>query len=247
LNYNTLYSFITLLINATMSTLSPSPRLDWDRRQSELWAASCAHKDTYFERVGNFDIYLHPSVLSPKYFPETVWFGENLPPIVQGKSFLEVGLGSGLVSLYLAASGSSVAGVDINSKAVEITKKNFEANGQIGHFVVSDVFENVTKKYDFIFWNHPWAWDGSQQAEDERLEMFLDEGYATLKRFISQAKNHLVEGGSVLLGTVPYANLSAIEEICAACGYTQEIVREGLGDLGNGVTEQYYIIQIRPR
>lgn len=92
----------------------------------------------------------------------------------------------------------------------------------------------------------PGRGDGSPQAEDEKLEKFLDEGYVTLKRFISQAKNHLVEGGSVLLGTVPYTNLSAIEEICAACGYTQEIVREGLGDLGNGVTEQYYIIQIRP-
>ncbi|CZT20881.1 uncharacterized protein RCC_06741 [Ramularia collo-cygni] len=230
-----------------MVILSPSTRPEWDLRQSELWAESCAHKDTYFERVGDFDIYLHPSVLSPKYFPETLWFGENLPHIVQGKSFLEVGLGSGLVSLHLAASGSAVAGVDINHKAVEITKKNFESNGQIGQFVVSDVFENVTDKYDFIFWNHPWAWDGSLQAADEKLEMFLDEGYVVLKRFISQSKNHLTEGGSVLLGTVPYANLSLVEEICAACGYTQEIVREGLGDLGNGVTEQYYIIQIRPQ
>ncbi|KAM3551594.1 hypothetical protein MY1884_007645 [Beauveria asiatica] len=230
-----------------MATVSASPRVDWDRRQSELWAESCAHTDIYSASVGNFDIHLHPSVLSPKYFPETVWFGENLPPIVQGKSFLEVGLGTGLVSLYLAASGSAVAGVDINSKAVEITKKNFESNGRSGHFVVSDVFENVTGKYDFIFWNHPWAWDGSLQAEDEKLEMFLDEGYVVLKRFISQSKDHLLEGGSVLLGTVPYANLKLIEEICAACGYTHELIREGLGDLGKGVTEGYCIIQIRPQ
>lgn len=230
-----------------MLSLAPSSRPEWDQRQSELWAESCAHKGTYFERIGNFGVYLHPSVLSPKYFPETMWFGENLPSIVQGRSFLEVGLGSGLVSLCLAASGSAVAGVDINPKAVELTKKNFESNGQSGHFVNSDVFENVTEKYDFIFWNHPWAWDASMQAQDEKLEMFLDEGYVTLTRFISQAKSHLNEGGSVLLGTVPYANLKAIEEICAAHDCSQEIVREGLGDLGNGVTEQYYIIQIRPQ
>ncbi|KAK3179269.1 hypothetical protein K4F52_009240 [Lecanicillium sp. MT-2017a] len=229
-----------------MTSISPSPRLDWDRRQSELWTESCAHKDTYFERVSTYGLYLHPDVLSPKYFPETLWFGENLPSIVQGKSFLEVGLGSGLVSLCLAASGSAVAGVDINEKAVEITKKNFESNGQIGHFVVSDIYANVTKKYDFIFWNHPWAWDGSMQQEGEKLAMFLDEGYVALKRFISQGKSHLAEGGSLLLGTIHYANLSAIEEISAASGYTQEIVREGLGDLGNGVTEKYYIIQMRP-
>ncbi|KAJ2968429.1 hypothetical protein NQ176_g9185 [Zarea fungicola] len=231
-----------------MSTLalSPSSRPDWDRRSSELWAQSCAHKDTYFERIGNFGVYLHPSVLSPKYFPETVWFGENLPSIIQGKSVLEVGLGSGLVSLHLAASGSVVAGVDINPKAVEISKMNFESNNQVGEIVLSNLFENVTKKYDFIFWNHPWAWDASMQADDEKLEMFLDEGYVALNRFIAEAKSYLNEGGSVLLGTVPYANLSAIEEISTAHGYTQEIVREGLGDMGNGVTEQYYIIQIRP-
>ncbi|KAJ3486428.1 hypothetical protein NLG97_g6618 [Lecanicillium saksenae] len=192
-----------------MATVSSSPRPEWDPRQSELWAESCAHKDIYSARVGNFDVHLHPSVLSPKYFPETIWF-------------------------------------DINPKAVEITKKNFESNGQTGLFVVKDIFENVTEKYDYIFWNHPWAWDGTLQADDKRLEMFLDEGNISLKRFISQSKNYLVEGGSVLLSTVPYANLSAIEEICAACGYTREIVREGLGDLGNEVTEKFYIIQIRP-
>ncbi|KAK5995869.1 M.MjaHemkP [Cladobotryum mycophilum] len=221
-----------------------SSRLDWEKRISELISEAHTHEKTYFERIGKFGVYIHPTVYSPKYFPETLWYGENLPSIVQGKSFLEVGVGSGLISVHLAASGSGVSGVDINPNAVEITKKNIQENGLTGNFVVSDIFDNVTGKFDFIFWNHPWQFDASV-PDELKSEKTFDEGYRLLKRFISQAQDYLNEGGSILLGTSYYADLKAMAAIYAANGYSHEVVRQGLRPIGKGVTEEYYIVQLR--
>ncbi|KAM4063644.1 methyltransferase small domain-containing protein [Hirsutella rhossiliensis] len=221
-----------------------SPRNEWEKRISELIVESKKHETAYLERIGSFAVYIHPTVYSPKYFPETLWYGESLPSIVQGKSFLEVGVGSGLVSLHLAASGSTVVGVDINPYAVETTRMNFKANSQAGSFFVSDIFGNVSGTFDFIFWNHPWQIDASIPQE-LKSEKTFDEDYRLLKRFIAQAKNYLTEDGSILLGTSSYADLEAMVAIYAANGYAHEIVRQGQRSIGKGVIEEYYIVQVR--
>lgn len=222
-----------------------SSRPEWEKRISELITESKKHETTYLERIGQFSVYIHPTVYSPKYFPETLWFGENLPAIVQGNSFLEVGVGSGLVSLHLAASGSTVVGVDINPDAVETARKNFRANGQTGSFFVSDVFENVSGTFDYLFWNHPWQIDASIPQE-LKSEKTFDEDYRLLKRFVSEAKNYLAEDGSVLLGTSFYADLDAMTAIFEANGFAHKIACQGQRSIGKGVTEEYYIIQLQP-
>ncbi|KDQ09375.1 hypothetical protein BOTBODRAFT_37128 [Botryobasidium botryosum FD-172 SS1] len=219
-------------------------RGQWEKRISELIVESKQHQTTYFEKIGNFGIYIHPTVYSPKYFPETLWYAEHLPPIVGGKSFLEVGVGSGLISVSVAASGSAVSGVDINPHAVETTKQNFEANGQSGTIVVSDVFDNVSGRFDFIFWNHPWQND-ARIPEELKSEKTFDSGYRLLRRFIAQAQDHLTEEGAVLLGTSYYADLETMKGIYEENGYAHECICQGQRSIGKDVTEEYYIIQLR--
>ncbi|KAG8408248.1 hypothetical protein J3459_018020 [Metarhizium acridum] len=120
-----------------------SSRQDWEKRISDLINEAKKHQEAYSEQVGYFQLQIHPSVYSPKYFPETLWYGQNLPSIVKGGSFLEIGVGSGLISLHLAASGSKVVGADINPFAVETTQQNFSRNQQEGTFIVSDIFDKI--------------------------------------------------------------------------------------------------------
>lgn len=216
-----------------------SLRKEWERRISELIVESRKHNTTYFELIGNFGVYIHPTVYSPKYFPETLWYGENLPSIIQGKSFLESALAR--VSFL-----SAVAGVDINPDAVQITQKNFEANHQVGTFVLSDIFDSVSGTYDFIFWNHPWQIDATIPQE-LKSEKTFDEGYRLLKRFVAQAKGYLTDNGSILLGTSYYADLASMVAIYAANGYTHDVLQQGQRSIGNGVREEYYIVQLRQK
>ncbi|PHH92008.1 hypothetical protein CDD83_9376 [Cordyceps sp. RAO-2017] len=222
-----------------------SPRNEWEVRISELITESKKHEATYLEQIGEFQVYIHPSVYSPKYFPETLWYGTHLPSIVRGASFLEIGIGSGLISLHLAASGSEVSGVDINPNAVDVTRKSFKTNGRTGNFYVSDIFDNVSGTFDFIFWNHPWQFDASV-TQELKSEKTFDEGYRLLKRFISQAKDFLNPGGSILLGTSAYADLDAMASICEANGYSHDVIQKGKRSIGKNITEEYYIIELRP-
>jgi 16S rRNA G1207 methylase RsmC len=227
-------------------TQAVANRRDWLRRISEITDDANRHQDEYSATVGDFTIYIHPSVFSPKYFKETQWYAENLPTIVNGKSFLEIGVGSGLVSLSVAASGSSrVVGVDINPEAVKIAQKNFEVNGmKNGTFIVSDVYETVMGRFDFIFWNHPWQNSLGNITDQLKCEHTFDEDYHHLASYIAEAKKYLTPGGRILLGTSAFADRMAMDQIFTEYGYMRKTLTSGERDIGKGVHEEYYIIEV---
>src|SRR3989344_7781327 len=65
-----------------------------------------------------------PNVFSPKYFRDTEIFSRGLP-VVAGETMLELGSGTGIISVMAVYRGmSKVVAVDVNPKAVENTKEN---------------------------------------------------------------------------------------------------------------------------
>ncbi|MCJ1888564.1 methyltransferase domain-containing protein, partial [Pseudomonas sp. LA21] len=71
--------------------------------------------------------------------------------IKPGETALDVGTGTGLIALLMARKAKRVLGVDVNPKAIELAKKNAELNGIANvEFRVSDLFENVSGKFDVI-------------------------------------------------------------------------------------------------
>ncbi|KAK8032002.1 hypothetical protein PG990_001736 [Apiospora arundinis] len=222
-----------------------SPRDIWEKRISELVDQSHKHTSPYDAKFGPFTINIHPSIYSPKYFPETWWYAQKLPSIVNRGSFLEVGVGSGLNTVAVAASGSAVWGVDINPDAVETTRKNLGVNGLKGTVEVSDIFDKVgDRRFDVIFWNHPWQYD-SAVPNQLKSEKTLDSEYKLLRRFIGEAKDHLTERGVVLLGTSAYANREAIYQIAEGAGFAHKEILRGQESIGQGVVEEYYILELK--
>lgn len=74
-------------------------------------------------------------------------------------SFLEIGIGTGCISISLSKFSSLVGnGVDIINNCVEISIKNAIANNVNDkvHFFKSDIFENIKDKYDIIVSNPPY-------------------------------------------------------------------------------------------
>ncbi|KAF9134547.1 hypothetical protein BGW39_006640 [Mortierella sp. 14UC] len=105
-------------------------RQHWEDSISRLLQKALSHKEVYTTPISGFQVSIHPNVYSPKYFPESKWYGQQLEQLVKpGQDFLEVGVGSGIVSMHVARAGGKARGVDINPDAVAITKKNFAANG----------------------------------------------------------------------------------------------------------------------
>src|SRR3989344_1869526 len=171
------------------------------------------------EVLGIFDLTILPNVFSPKYFTDSLWFAETLPKIVGTGSLLEVGSGTGIVSLYCADAGASVTATDISPEASQNTALNARRNGQRVSVCNGDMFEAIreNEKFDFIFWNHPFNnWD--TPVDDMLLRAGLDERYAGLRKYVSEGPGHLSEGGSLLLGTGDMADLKEIEKIAEENG-----------------------------
>ena len=123
-------------------------------------------------------------------------------------SILEIGCGSGIVSLSAAQANpkNTVLGVDINSRAVKCAQANARANGIANAtFLLSDLFSEVpaSQTFDYILFNPPYL----PTSRAERLlspeeNAAYDGGASGLnvfKRFIAEAPAHLPEGGKVVV------------------------------------------------
>jgi HemK-related putative methylase len=121
-------------------------------------------------------------------------------------SILEIGCGSGIVSLSAAQANPKniVLGVDINSRAVKCSEANARANGiKNATFLLSDLFSDVpaAQKFDYILFNPPYL----PTTRAERLKSPEENaaydggasGIGVFKRFIAEAPSHLSDCGKV--------------------------------------------------
>lgn len=69
---------------------------------------------------------------------------------------LDVGCGYGVITVVVSKmTGSHVDALDINKRSVHLTKMNIEKNKVDANALVSNVYEQVTEKYDVIISNPP--------------------------------------------------------------------------------------------
>ena len=138
---------------------------------------------------------------------------------LKGKSCLEVGCGSGFLSILMAKSGAVVTAVDVSSQAVETAKKNADINGINLHFAVSDLFSNIDSKFDLIVFNSPYL------PKDEYSDITYSGGIEIVERFISSASAHLKEGGKILLLISSLTGEKEVLDIFAKNGFKAKIIK----------------------
>lgn len=124
---------------------------------------------------------------------------ENNIDTVKGPC-VEIGCGSGIISIFLVLNGLEVTSIDIDRRAVECTKLNFSLNGITGNVICSDLFQNVKYKYNLIIFNPPYLPEDEYDTESEEMLQWSGgkNGYETTLRFLIDANKHLSEGGKIL-------------------------------------------------
>lgn len=106
------------------------------------------------------DIYtiVQPSVFSPKNTMSTKAFLDFISTLnLQNKKVLELGCGSGIISVLAVRKGAQVWASDINEVAVDSLKElSVQLNLNI-HTLYSDLFDRVPKEnFDYVFINPPY-------------------------------------------------------------------------------------------
>lgn len=131
---------------------------------------------------------------------------------MKGKKVLDMGCGSGFLSLLCASKGADVTAADITEEAVEATKANAQANGLKVNAIVSDLFEKINGRFDFIIFNPPYL----PREEDEEGHVTYTGGATgreVIERFITQCISCLEKGGSIFM---LISSLTGKEEVIAA-------------------------------
>lgn len=154
----------------------------------------------------------------------------SIVPYPQGGSFLEVGCGTGVISVTAALIGcASVTALDINEKAVANTAANAERHGVSDRVRVlqSDMYTALepTERFDAIFWNVPWTYveDGFALSTDLHSAVF-DPGYQGQARYIAGAHEHLADGGRLLLGTADLGDRERLDAFAEEAGLRVELL-----------------------
>jgi release factor glutamine methyltransferase len=170
-------------------------------------------------------IYTHPEVYEPA--EDTFLFAENLD-IQRGDEVLEIGTGTGLITVYAAQRTKRVVATDINKNAIKCALKNTIANRTYNvELREGNLFEPVEgEKFDLILFNTPYLPTSEDERLDEELNTAFDgglEGRDTIDAFIDQVKDYLNDEGRVQLVQSSLADnkktLTKLEEL----GFEAEI------------------------
>ena len=169
------------------------------------------------------EFYVNKNVLIPRF--ETEELVENTIKYAQ-KFFttpvdiIDLGCGSGVIGLTLEKklSTNSVDLVDISEKALDVTKKNREKLSSKVNLIHSDMFENVTKKYDIIISNPPYIKTNEEIEEivknnEPHLALYAGiDGLDCYRKILNNIKEHMKEK-CLIAFEIGMTQASAITEI----------------------------------
>lgn len=172
---------------------------------------------------------IQPSVFHPKFYLTSKFFAEYLRGLnLKGKEVLEIGSGSGILSLVAAQQEARVTAVDINPRAVECTAHNARTNGleQRVRTLQSDLFNNIPPgpSFDIILWSPPFY--PSDPVDEASHAWNAGRDYAVIQHFADCAASYLREEGRVLFLLSSDTDTHAIISIFESRGFHVTLVRE---------------------
>jgi release factor glutamine methyltransferase len=114
---------------------------------------------------------------------------------------LDMGTGSGVLAITAAKLGCSVTAVDVNSAAIDQASDAARKQGLDIKFILSDLFQDVKGKFDYIVFNTPYVPTKPDEIKD--MESIAwdggEDGLQVTKRFLKQSKEFLKPDGKILL------------------------------------------------
>lgn len=177
-----------------------------------------------------------PDVYPPS--DDSILFIQSLN-VKNGERVLEIGCGSGVVSIHCAKNGCIVTSGDINPKAVELTRKNAAENVVDITVVETDVYSNIEGRFDTILFNLPYL----PVDEDGLLARSWSggpDGLGPLPDLLSGSPDHLNPNGRIVVV------ISSLMDTQALWDLLDDYDVENIGEL-KLFFEKLAVLEIRPK
>lgn len=112
---------------------------------------------------------------------------------------LELGCGTGLLSMLARQTADAVLATDIDLRALRLAQLNFAINGCDVRTMHTDLFRDVTGRFDTIVFNPPWRIVPRAVRYPNRLARVGTgkDGLGFVRRFLRECQEFLTDGGSI--------------------------------------------------
>jgi release factor glutamine methyltransferase len=144
---------------------------------------------------------------------------------VKAKTLLEIGAGSGLISIYMAKQGAIVTATDISSRAVKTIGDNAALNKADIRVIESDLFLNIEKQaFDYIVINPPY-YKGSPRDEAD-FAWKAGENLEYFQRFFNDLNHYIHTRSRVLMVLSEDADIDKIKNIALSNSLHMNLLRK---------------------
>lgn len=181
---------------------------------------------------------VNENVLIPRQ--DTEILVEGVLNSAKQKKVLDMCTGSGCIAISLAKLGEAleVHAVDISKEALMVAKENAKDNQVQVNFIESNLFQNVTGKYDIIVSNPPYIESKEIETlmpEVREFEPMLaldgtEDGLHFYREISNAAPKYLTEEGEIFF-EIGYNQGEAVTNILRAAGFAYTQVRKDLAGL----------------
>jgi release factor glutamine methyltransferase len=194
------------------------------------------------EKISGFTFVVRPTVFNPKDFISSGIFSKYIAGLnLNGKTILDMGAGSGIVSVFAASRGAKCLAADINPVAIRCIRENAALN----HFedkietVESDLFISIKpeeRKFDIIFFNPPY-YRGNPRNNFERA-FKGGPNLEVIDRFLTGSKEYLYPKGKLCFIISSDMDMDDFSARIEAAGFIHKILQ-----YNKRLLETFYIIE----
>lgn len=183
------------------------PMTFWYFRKPRIWN----YKGLKFQ--------INPDVFFPQLTASTSVFMDYLDTLsLERKNLLDVGTGSGALSIFAAHKGAQVTAIDISEKALENTQINASLNGLQLNIFQSDLLSKVerTTKFEIVVVNPPFYPKNPKSVKE--MAWFCGEDFEYFEILFSQLAERWDQFHMVLMILSEDCQFDKIETISISRG-----------------------------
>lgn len=182
--------------------------------------------------------YVDEGVLIPRQ--DTECLVEEVMKVSRGKTVLDLCTGSGCIGISLAVLGKcrSVTLADISEKALKVAARNVSLNRVTAEILQSDLFENVSGRFDIIVSNPPYICSEEieelmPEVRDYEPRLALDgrkDGLSFYRRIVAESSCFLNPEG-MLYFEIGWNQGEAVSRLMREAGFSDVIIKKDLAGL----------------
>lgn len=109
---------------------------------------------------------------------------------------LDLGTGTGIQGIAASVKCNTITFSDIDKRALKCAKDNVHLNNIIGKFILSDLFNSITGKFNTIIFNPPYV--PTNEIENTSTDG-LHKGRIIIDRFLKEFDSYIKEDHIVLI------------------------------------------------